>query len=215
MRQLQIEFIEFLLSCNALKFGEFTLKSGRISPYFFNLGVFHDGKSLAKLGEFYAETLQNSRMPCDMLFGPAYKGIPLVAATSIMLAEKFHRNIPYCFNRKEKKSYGDGGAFVGAELKGNVVMLDDVITAGTTVKETVAMLESTPATLSGIIIAFDRQERGSTGTLSAIQEAVKSYHVPVQSIITLSDVVQYLTPQKNQKAHLVAIENYRQQYGIT
>src|SRR3990167_8880197 len=149
MAILQHQFIEFLLENNALTFGEFTLKSGRKSPYFFNLGVFNTGSALTQLGVFYAETLLKSQFPCDVLFGPAYKGIPLVAATSIMLAEKFHRNIPYCFNRKEKKSYGDGGAFVGAELKGNVVMLDDVITAGTTVKETVAMLESTPATLSG------------------------------------------------------------------
>src|SRR3990167_11069475 len=195
MPELQQLFIEFLIENHALKFGEFKLKSGRISPYFFNLGVFHSGKSLAKLGEFYAETLIKSRMHCDLLFGPAYKGIPLVTATSIILFEKFNRNIPYCFNRKEKKDHGDKGSFVGAELKGNVVMLDDVITAGTTVCETVSLLENTDATLSGIIIAFDRQERGE-GKLSGVQEAVKTHKIPVQSIVNLTDVVQYLQTQK-------------------
>ena len=213
MRDLQKQFIEFLIENNALQFGEFTLKSGRISPYFFNLGVFHTGKSLTKLGEFFAETLQNSRMHCDVLFGPAYKGIPLATATSIILFEKFNINMPYCFNRKETKDHGDGGNFVGAKLLGNVVMLDDVITAGTTVRETILLLENTDAKLSGIIIAFDRQERG-TGTLSAVQEAVKTHKIPVQSIITLSDVVQYLGGQSNLKKHLDAIEVYRKQYGV-
>lgn len=212
MRNIQHDFIEFLITHNALKFGEFTLKSGRKSPYFFNLGVFHTGKSLAKLGEFYAETLQKSRMHCDILFGPAYKGIPLVTATSIILFEKFSKNMPYCFNRKEKKEHGDEGVFVGAELSGNVVMLDDVITAGTTVRETIALLKNTGAQLSGIIIAFDRQERGS-GKFSGVQEAVKTYGVPVQSIITLSDVVQYLGERKEYKTQLNAIEVYRKQYG--
>ncbi len=213
MRELQKQFIEFLIENRALQFGEFQLKSGRISPYFFNLGVFHSGKSLAKLGEFYAEMLQNSRMHCDVLFGPAYKGIPLATATSIILFEKFNINMPYCFNRKQKKDHGDGGDFVGAALKGNVVMLDDVITAGTTVRETIELLKNTEARLSGIIIAFDRQERGE-GHLSAVQEAVKTHKIPVQSIVTLSDVVQYLSAQKNRKAELEAIEKYRMQYGV-
>lgn len=212
MSELQKQFITFLLENDALKFGEFKLKSGRMSPYFFNLGVFNSGKSLAKLGEFYAETLINSRMHCDILFGPAYKGIPLVTATSIILAEKFNKNIPYCFNRKEKKEYGDVSQFVGAALNGNVVMLDDVITAGTTVRETVGLLKNTDATLSGIIIAFDRQERGESN-LSAVQETVKKHNIPVQSIVTLSDVVQYLSENKNLKNHLNAIEKYREQYG--
>ena len=212
MPELQKQFIEFLIDNNALQFGEFKLKSGRISPYFFNLGVFHTGKSLSQLGEFYAETLLNSRMHCDVLFGPAYKGIPLVTATSIILFEKFNKNIPYCFNRKETKDHGDAGNFVGAALQGNIVMLDDVITAGTTVRETIKLLENTEATLSGIIIAFDRQERG-IGALSAVQEAVKTHKIPVQSIITLSDVVQYLATQKKLKVHLDAIEQYRKQYG--
>lgn len=206
-------FISFLIENNALKFGEFKLKSGRISPYFFNLGVFNTGKTLAKLAEFYAETLIESRIHCDMLFGPAYKGIPLVAATSVILFEKFHKNMPYCFNRKEAKDHGDKGNFVGAELKGNVVMLDDVITAGTTVRETVSLLENTNANLSGIIIAFDRQERG-VGALSAVQESAKKYTIPIQSIVTLTDVVQYLKTQKELKKYLDAIEKYREKYGV-
>ena|SRR3990167_9863540 len=213
MRNLQQKFIDFLIEHDALKFGEFTLKSGRKSPYFFNLGVFHTGKSLSKLGEFYAETLQNSRMHCDVLFGPAYKGIPLVTATSVILFEKFNKNMPYCFNRKEKKDHGDEGNFVGAELSGNAVMLDDVITAGTTVREIMSLLKKTDAHLSGIIIAFDRQERGE-GKFSAVQEAVKTYGVPVQSIITLSDVVQYLSGRKEFKSQLLAIEEYRKMYGF-
>lgn len=212
MQNLQQQFIQFLIANNALRFGEFTLKSGRKSPYFFNLGMFNTGATLAKLGEFYAETLLHSRMPCDMLFGPAYKGIPLVASTSVILSEKFNKNMPYCFNRKETKDHGDSGNFVGAELKGNVVMLDDVITAGTTVRETITLLKNTEAKLSGIIIAFDRQERG-TSELSAIQEAVKNFHVPIQSIVTLTDVIQYLQSQK-MTTQLNAIEQYRKQYGV-
>ena len=212
MQTIQIQFIEFLVQHGALKFGQFTLKSGRISPYFFNLGVFHTGGALAKLGEFYAQILLDSGFNYDILFGPAYKGIPLVATTSIALSEKFNRDVAYCFNRKEKKEYGDAGNFVGAELNGQVVMLDDVITAGTTVRETVALLENTEATLSGIIIAFDRQERG-IGKLSAVQEAVKTHGIPVQSIITLTDVIQYLSAQKNRESQLEAIEQYREQYG--
>lgn len=211
---LQNQFIEFLIENNALQFGEFTLKSGRVSPYFFNLGVFYTGKSLFKLGEFYAEALQQSRMHCDLLFGPAYKGIPLVTATSMVLFEKFNQNIPYCFNRKEKKEHGDGGQFVGAPIKGNAVMLDDVITAGTTVRETVGLLKNTEATLSGIIIAFDRQERGISNTHSAVQEAVKTFQIPVQSIVTLSDVTQYLAMNKKWSTQLNAIEKYRKEFGV-
>lgn len=213
MPNLQSQFIEFLLENNALQFGEFIVKSGRKSPYFFNLGVFNTGKALTKLGEFYAETLANSRMPYDLLFGPAYKGIPLVSATTVVLFEKFNINVPYCFNRKEKKDHGDQGHFVGAELKGNVVMLDDVITAGTTVRETVALLENTAAKLTGIIIAFDRQERG-VGSLSGVQEAVKTYKIPVQSIINLTDVMQYLQTQKKFSAQLTAIEKYKEEFGV-
>ena len=215
MAILQHQFIEFLLENNALTFGEFTLKSGRKSPYFFNLGVFNTGSALTQLGVFYAETLLKSQFPCDVLFGPAYKGIPLVAATSIMLAEKFNKNYPYCFNRKEIKDHGDGGIFVGAELKGNVVMLDDVISAGTTVRETISLLKNTPANLAGIIIAFDRQEQGLASQLSAVQETAKNFNIPVQSIITLSDVIQYLQSKKEFSVALKAIGKYLKIYGIS
>lgn len=212
MSDLQTQFIEFLLENNALQFGAFTLKSGRVSPYFFNLGVFHTGSALEKLGYFYAQTLLNSGFEFDLLFGPAYKGIPLATATSIVLSSKFQKNTPYCFNRKEKKAYGDSGEFVGATPSGNIVMLDDVITAGTTVKETVAMFENTEAKLSGIIIAFDRQECG-TGELSAVQETMKNHKIPVQSIISLSDIIQYLKNKQAFQPQLSAIENYQKQYG--
>lgn len=212
MSSLQNQFIEFLLENNALQFGEFKLKSGRISPYFFNLGVFNSGAALAALGDFYAETLLNSRMKYDVLFGPAYKGIPLVSATAIILSQKYDKNIPYAFNRKEKKDHGDGGQFVGAQLTGNVVMLDDVITAGTTVRETMALLQNTEAKLSGIIIAFDRQERGEK-QFSGVQEAVQTYKIPVQSIVNLTDVIQYLQTQKKFTPQLEAIEKYRHEFG--
>ncbi len=214
MRAYQKKFIEFLIENKALKFGEFTLKSGRISPYFFNLGVFNTGKSLSELGRFYAETLETSGLHYDMLFGPAYKGIPLVAATTIALFEQHQKNVPYCFNRKEAKDHGESGLFVGAELKGNVVMVDDVITAGTTVRETVSQLKNTAANLSGIIIAFDRQERGqSQAHLSAVQEAVKTFNIPVQSIVNLSDVIQYLSAKPEYKNNLIEIEKYRAAFG--
>ncbi len=208
----QREFIEFLLQHHAIKFGEFTLKSGRISPYFFNLGTFNSGASLTKLGEFYAETLQQSGFNYDVLFGPAYKGIPLVCATNIALFNKYQIDAPYCFNRKEKKDHGDTGSFVGAPLQGQVVMVDDVITAGTTVRETIAMLETLNAKLTAIIIAFDRQEKGSTDK-SAIQEAVERFNVPVQSIITLNDLIFYLEDKPGMQEQLARIREYQERYG--
>lgn len=212
MPNLQHQFIEFLLKHNALKFGTFTLKSGRISPYFFNLGAFDSGASLAKLGEFYAATLQQSAFNYDMLFGPAYKGIPLVSTTSIALFNQYQKDVPYCFNRKEKKSYGDKGSSVGAPLQGQVVMLDDVITAGTTVRETVALFEKINATLTGIVIAFDRQERGA-GSQSSIEETVEQFGIPVQSILNLDDLIQYLETQADMGDQLSKIRAYKDEYG--
>ncbi len=214
MQNYQRHFIEFLLKHKALTFGEFTLKSGRISPYFFNLGVFNTGTSLAQLGEFYAATLLQSNLPHDVLYGPAYKGIPLVAATAIALYNNHQKNTPYCFNRKEVKDHGDGGSFVGAPLEGRVVMVDDVITAGTTVRETIRMMENLNANLTGIVIAFDRQERGQ-GEQSAVQETAERFGVPVQSIITLQDVVTYMNESAEMDSTLKEeIERYQAEYGV-
>jgi len=213
MQNHQRNFIEFLLKHKALSFGEFTLKSGRISPYFFNLGMFNSGASLAQLGEFYATTLLQSNLPHDVLYGPAYKGIPLVSATAIALANHHQKDTPYCFNRKEAKDHGEGKLIVGAALEGKVVMVDDVISAGTTVRETISLLENMNANLTGIVIAFDRQERGE-GEQSAVQETAQKYNVPVQSIITLQDVIAYMAEQENMKQHIKPIENYLEQYGV-
>jgi len=213
MQERQRQFIDFMIEHQALQFGDFTLKSGRKSPYFFNLGVFHSGEALAKLAWFYAETLEHSGISYDILFGPAYKGIPIATATSMILHQQFNKNVTYCFNRKEQKTHGDKGAFVGAALTGNVVMLDDVITAGTTVRETMALLKNTDATLAGIIIAFDRQERGE-GLLSAVQETIKTHEVAVHSIITLDDVIKYLSQQSQMRAQFDATLEYQAKYGI-
>ena len=213
MQNHQRHFIEFLLKHKALKFGEFTLKSGRISPYFFNLGTFNTGASLTKLGEFYAMALLQSRLPYDVLYGPAYKGIPLVSATAIALYNQHQKDAPYCFNRKEAKDHGEGSILVGAPLEGRVVMVDDVITAGTTVRETIALMENLNANLAGIIIAFDRQERGQ-GEQSATQETAEKYGVPVQSIITLQDVVAYMNEREDMGTHLKQIELYQAEYGV-
>lgn len=212
MQDYQRHFIEFLLKHKALQFGKFTLKSGRISPYFFNLGTFQSGSSLTQLGKFYATTLLQSNLPYDVLYGPAYKGIPLVAATAIALFNNHNQDTPYCFNRKEAKDHGDKGLIVGAPLEGRIVMVDDVITAGTTVRETIELMENRNANLSGIVIAFDRQERGQ-GEQSAVQETAEKHGVPVQSIITLADLVEYLH-QENLKSWLSPIEKYQTEYGI-
>ncbi len=214
MHDYQRKFIEFALDQQALLFGDFTLKSGRKSPYFFNAGVFNTGRALAQLGRYYAAALTASDLNYDVLFGPAYKGIPLVSATAIALATEHNQDKPFCFNRKIAKDHGEGGVIVGAPLKGRVVIVDDVITAGTAVRESMKHIEQAGAQLSGILIALDRQERG-LGALSAIEEIEQHYGIDVIRIVSLSDLIQYL--QENRKfAHLVdQFEAYREQYGVT
>jgi orotate phosphoribosyltransferase len=209
------EFIEFALDHNVLRFGEFELKSGRRSPYFFNAGEFKTGAALARLGSYYAEVLVASGLAVDCLFGPAYKGIPLVAATSIAMATQHQIDMPYLFNRKEAKSHGEGGTLVGARLEGNVVIVDDVITAGTAIREVMSFFdESKIATASAVIVAIDRQERGK-GDLSAIQEVERDYGVSVLSVVSIGDIVQYLEGKSGYQEELKAISSYHSEYGIS
>ena len=208
-------FIEFALDHNVLRFGEFELKSGRRSPYFFNAGEFKTGAALARLGSYYAEVLVASGLAADCLFGPAYKGIPLVAATSIAMATQHQIDMPYLFNRKEAKGHGEGGTLVGARLEGNVVIVDDVITAGTAIREVMSFFEKTEiATASAVIVAIDRQERGKED-LSAIQEVERDYGVSVLSVVTLGDIVQYLEGKSGYQEELKAISSYHSEYGIS
>jgi len=206
------EFIAFAVDAGVLRFGEFKTKAGRLSPYFFNAGLFNDGASLGRLSEFYARAILASGIPCDVLFGPAYKGIPLVAGTAIALAQKGH-NLPYCFNRKEAKDHGEGGTLIGAPLAGNVLIIDDVISAGTSVRESVELIRAAGARPGGVVIALDRMERGQ-GALSAVQEVQQSYGMPVAAVATLDDLFAYLgdRPELAQNLHAVAL--YREQYGI-
>lgn len=212
MQQYQKDFIEFVIQQGALKFGDFTLKSGRKSPYFFNSGVFNTGETLAILGGFYAAAIKNSSVKYDVLFGPAYKGIPLVCTTAIALAANHHQNSPYCFNRKEAKDHGEGGNIVGAPLKGKILIIDDVITAGTAIRESMQIINSAGAELAGVVIAMDRQERGQQ-QLSAIQEIEQTYHTKVISIIKLENIVEYLTNQPNMENILHKMQAYKQEYG--
>ncbi|MEL0270652.1 MAG: orotate phosphoribosyltransferase [Gammaproteobacteria bacterium] len=212
MEQYQKDFVDFMLEIGALKFGEFTLKSGRISPYFFNAGAFNTGGHLSKLGKFYAQAIQESNLDFDVLFGPAYKGIPLAAATSISLNDHFAREVPYSFNRKEAKDHGEGGSIVGHELKGNVLIIDDVITAGTAIGEAMEIIKSNNADVSGVIVAVDRQEKAPSGK-SAIQEVEEKYGIQVISIINLSHLIDFLK-NGNDEDLLSRIENYREMYGI-
>lgn len=209
---LSHQFIEFALEQEALKFGEFTLKSGRISPYFFNGGVFQTGEALTKLGQFYAQAIVNSGVEFDVLFGPAYKGILLAAATSIALYTEHGINTPYCFNRKEKKNHGEGGVLVGAPLKGRVMIIDDVITAGTAIRESMELINEHNATLAGVAIALDRQEKGQ-GELSAIQEVEREYSIQVTKIASLNHLVDYMRNHQNQSG-IKAILEYRSAFGI-
>lgn len=213
MQSYQREFIEFAIAREVLRFGEFTLKSGRVSPYFFNAGLFHSGLALSRLGQFYAAAIQAAGAEFDVLFGPAYKGIPLVSATAIALAEQQGRDLPWCFNRKEAKDHGEGGHLVGAPLQGRVLLVDDVITAGTAIREAMQIIQAQGATAAGVIIALNREERGQ-GTLSAVQEVEQAFDIPVFSIVSLTDLVAYLETKPEWQDHLQAIQNYRERYGI-
>jgi orotate phosphoribosyltransferase len=206
------QFIQFAIQKQVLRFGEFMIKSGRLSPYFFNSGLFNDGESLMKLGEFYAAAILKSGVEFDMLFGPAYKGIPLVSTVSIALARQ-GRNVPYAFNRKEAKSHGEGGLIVGAPLKGKVLIVDDVISAGTSVRESVDIIRAQDAIPCGVAIAIDRQERGQ-GELSAVQEVQRDNGIPVISIADLAGLIRYLDDAPELVSHKQAIQQYRSQYGI-
>lgn len=213
IQKYQQQFIELAVTYNALRFGEFTLKSGRTSPYFFNAGQFQTGKALAQLGYCYAAALIESGVEFDMLFGPAYKGIPLVSSISIALAEHFGRDVPWCFNRKEAKDHGEGGLLVGAPLQGKVVIVDDVITAGTAIGEVMQLFTAYPqASVSAVLIGLDRQERGQ-GNLSAAQEVSQRYSVPVLRVLGLDELVTFLQQQSDQTQTLAAILRYREQYG--
>lgn len=214
MRGYKQEFIEFALEVGVLRFGQFKLKSGRNSPYFFNSGLFNTGYAAAKLGRTYAAAVADSGIPFDMLFGPAYKGIPLVALTAAALAEHHGRDLPFCFNRKEVKDHGEGGAIVGAPVAGRVLVLDDVITAGTAIRETIALIRQAGGVPAGVVIALDRQERGN-GDLSAIQEVEQAYGIPVASIIRLDDLVEHLEGSPQHSQFLPLVRDYRERYGVT
>ncbi len=207
------EFIEFAVEQGVLRFGEFSTKAGRLSPYFFNAGLFNDGRSLQRLTDFYAQAILASGIACDMLFGPAYKGIPLAAGTAIALAQKGH-NLPFAFNRKEAKDHGEGGTLVGAPMAGRVLIIDDVISAGTSVRESVALIRSAGAEPCGVVIALDRMERGQ-GDLSAVQEVREAYGIPVVAVATLDDLLDYLNGRTELAQNLQTVTRYRQQYGTT
>ncbi|MCO4786791.1 orotate phosphoribosyltransferase [Marinomonas atlantica] len=215
MKPYQREFIEFAIEQNVLRFGEFTLKSGRVSPYFFNAGLFSSGQALAKLGRFYAAALVEAGVSFDVLFGPAYKGIPLATTTAVALYDHHDIDTPYVFNRKEAKSHGEGGTLVGAPLEGNIMIIDDVITAGTAIREVMDIINTAGAKPAGVLIALNRQERGQ-GELSAIQEVERDFDMPVVSIVSLNDIMTYLSEQDSPEfaQHLEGVKAYRDQYGV-
>ncbi len=213
MKEYQQAFIEFALERKVLRFGEFTLKSGRKSPYFFNAGLFNTGRDLARLGEYYAAALNDSGIQYDVLFGPAYKGIPIASATAVQLVNKYDIDTPYCFNRKEAKDHGEGGNLVGSPLQGRVMLVDDVITAGTAIRESMTLIEAQQAALAGVLVALDRQERGK-GELSAIQEVERDYGCPVIAIVQMTDLIEYLKQQGDRTDELAAMQAYRDQYGV-
>mgnify|MGYP002628919747 FL=1 len=207
----KVEFIEFTLKANVLRFGDFTTKAGRQSPYFFNAGLFTDGVAIAKLGQFYAQAILNANIEFDMLYGPAYKGITLSASTAIALAG-FNRNVPFAFNRKELKDHGEGGLTIGAPVSGKVLIVDDVISAGTSVRESIEVIEATGATPCGIVISLDRQERG-TGAESAIQQIQRDFGLPVINLFCLDDLVDYLSQKPEMANNLSRVCKYREEYG--
>ena len=213
MENYKQQFIEFALARQVLKFGEFTLKSGRVSPYFFNAGLFNQGADLARLGEFYAAALQDAGLQYDMIFGPAYKGIPIATAVSIALFNRFNINKPVCFNRKETKDHGEGGNLIGSPLRGKVLLVDDVITAGTAIRESMQIIQANEAQLSAVLIALNRQERGNS-ELSAIQEVERDYQCDVLSIIDFADLMAFIETQPEYQQYLPAMRAYREQYGI-
>lgn len=213
MKAYQREFIEFALEKQVLKFGEFTLKSGRKSPYFFNAGLFNTGRDLARLGRFYAAALVDSGIDYDVLFGPAYKGIPIATTTAVALADHHDVDTPYCFNRKEAKDHGEGGNLVGSALEGRIMLVDDVITAGTAIRESMEIIKANGADLAGVLVAIDRQEKGK-GELSAIQEVERDFGCAVVSIVSLTDLVTYLEEKGTNNVHLDAVKAYRAEYGI-
>ena len=215
MQDFQKDFLNFVIENEILRFGEFTLKSGRVSPYFFNAGLFDTGEKLSFLAGCYADAIVDAGIKYDVLFGPAYKGIPLATATAMALANKHGIDKPYCFNRKEAKAHGEGGSIVGAQLSGDVLIVDDVITAGTAIREAAGIISDSGAHLNGIAVAMDRQEKGA-GDLSAIQEIEQKYQIKVVSIISLENIVDYLVSSENEKLlpYLDAVEAYRAEYGI-
>lgn len=213
MEKYQSDFIQLAIECQALCFGEFTLKSGRVSPYFFNAGKFQTGAAIAKLGRYYAEAIVASGVPFDLVFGPAYKGIPLAATTAVALADQHNLDMPYCYNRKEAKDHGEGGTLVGAPLAGKVLIIDDVITAGTAVREVMTIIQQAGAEPAAVVIGLNRQERGK-GDVSAIQEVEQTFGVPVISIINLNHIISYLEAQSGQGDLIQKIKDYRSQYGV-
>ncbi|NVK22474.1 MAG: orotate phosphoribosyltransferase [Kangiellaceae bacterium] len=213
LQEHQRQFIELALNKQVLKFGEFTLKSGRLSPYFFNTGLFDSGYDLAQLGKFYAQTIVDNGLTFDVLFGPAYKGIPLVSTTSVALSDQHNINTPYSFNRKEKKEHGEGGNIVGSALNGDVLIIDDVISAGTAIRESIDIIKANGATPKAVLIALDRQEKGQ-GELSAVQEVERDYGIPVYSIVKLQDLINYLQDNTEFGDFYAKVVAYREQYGV-
>lgn len=212
MEQYQKEFIEFAIEKQVLRFGEFTLKSGRVSPYFFNSGLFNDGKSLNELGRYYASAVKHAGVEFDMIYGPAYKGIPLASTMAIAFQEQYQENYPFCFNRKEVKDHGEGGITFGADINGRVLIIDDVISAGTSIRESKALISAKGGSTVAAIVAVDRQERGE-GPLSAIQEVEQLHNIQVISIVSLENIITFLTAHGEMSAHLDAINSYKQEYG--